>query len=118
MATTINKANEQLIHRIINLIEDERLYLNSDLKTTDIAQRLGIHRNYVSSCINSQKGCSFAQLINGYRIEYAKQLMKEHPDKKLSAIFADAGFANETSFYRTFKAVTGMSPSEWMEKND
>ena len=118
LATTINKANEQLIHRIINLIEDERLYLNSDLKTTDIAQRLGIHRNYVSSCINSQKGCSFAQLINGYRIEYAKQLMKEHPDKKLSAIFADAGFANETSFYRTFKAVTGMSPSEWMEKND
>lgn len=113
------EANEQqLMRRIVKLMEEERLYMNSDLKTSDIAQRLGVHRNYVSSCINSIQGCTFTQFINGYRIEYAKQLMRQHPKKKRAAIFEKAGFANETTFYRTFKAVTGMSPTEWMDKND
>ncbi len=29
-----------------------------------------------------------------------------------------AGFANETSSFRTFKAFTGMAPKEWREENN
>ncbi len=99
-------------------MDNERLYLNSNLKMADIASRLSTNASYVSACINQQRGCSFIQFINNYRVEYAKQLLRQHPNKKISEVWAASGFANETSFFRTFKALTGMTPNEWRAKID
>ena len=109
---------KQLLQRISSLIEDHQLYLNKDLKVTDIAEELDVHRNVISACINSQKGCAFTQFINGYRIEHAKKLMRQHPDMKLNHIGLESGFSNEMSFFRTFKAFTNMTPNEWKSKID
>ncbi len=106
--------NTLLIERIRELIENEKLFLNSELKITDIADALGIHRNIVSDAINSQTGFSFNQYISNYRVEHAKSLLRQDPNKKLSSISAESGFANEQSFFRTFKAITGKTPKEWI----
>ena len=106
--------NTLLIERIRELIENKKLFLNSELKITDIADTLGIHRNIVSDAINSQTGFSFNQYISNYRIEHAKSLLRQDPNKKLSSISAESGFANEQSFFRTFKAITGKTPKEWI----
>lgn len=111
-------ADEALMQRICQLMDEERLFLNSDLKMADVATRLGSNASYVSSCINQLRGCSFNQFVNGYRINYAKQLLRQHPDKKVSEVWASSGFANETSFFRTFKALTGITPSEWRAQID
>jgi Response regulator containing CheY-like receiver domain and AraC-type DNA-binding domain len=105
--------DDELIERIIHLVKEKKMYLNSDLTTSDIANELRLHRNYVSACINSQIGTNFNQLVNNYRIEHAKQLMQQQPDMKLSSVAIESGFSNETSFYRAFKAITGKTPSEW-----
>lgn len=117
-STDKTTANEALLQRICQLMDDEQLFLNSELKVADIASRLGTNVSYVSSCINQQKGCSFIQFVNAYRVEYAKQLLRRHPDKKVSEVWAVSGFANETSFFRTFKAMTGVTPSEWRAQID
>lgn len=106
--------NTLLIERIRELIENKKLFLNSELKITDIADTLGIHRNIVSDAINSQTGFSFNQYISNYRVEHAKSLLHQDPNKKLSSISAESGFANEQSFFRTFKAITGKTPKEWI----
>lgn len=106
--------NTLLIERIRELIENKKLFLNSELKITDIADMLGIHRNIVSDAINSQTGFSFNQYISNYRVEHAKSLLRQDPNKKLSSISAESGFANEQSFFRTFKAITGKTPKEWI----
>lgn len=106
--------NTLLIERIRELIENKKLFLNSELKITDIADTLGIHRNIVSDAINSQTGFSFNQYISNYRIEHAKSLLRQDPNKKLSSISVESGFANEQSFFRTFKAITGKTPKEWI----
>ena len=106
--------NTLLIERIRELIENKKLFLNSELKITDIADTLGIHRNIVSDAINSQTGFSFNQYISNYRVEHAKSLLRQDPKKKLSSISAESGFANEQSFFRTFKAITGKTPKEWI----
>lgn len=85
-------------------------YLVADLKLTDIATRLNTNSRYISDCINSQRGCSFSQFINSYRIEYAKQLLRAKPDEKISNISMKVGFANERSFFRAFKQFTGKTP--------
>ena len=106
-------ANAELMQRIHHLVVEEKQFLNSDLTVSDIAKQLGTHRNNISSCVNLIKDCNFTQYVNGYRIEYAKQLMRQHPDMKLNTVGLESGFANETSFYRTFKMITGKTPSEW-----
>lgn len=104
----------QLMQRIEALMEEQRLYLNSDLKMGDVAAKLGVHQNEVSACINSCKGYSFSQFINGYRVTYAQQLLRDHPEKKMAQVGLESGFANDTTFYRVFKSITGLTPSEWL----
>ena len=105
--------NAELMQRIHHLVVEERQFLNSDLTVSHIAKQLDTHRNNISSCVNLIKDCNFTQYVNGYRIEYAKQLMRQHPEMKLNTVGLESGFANETSFYRTFKMITGKTPSEW-----
>ena len=105
--------NEELMERIRHTIEDKKMYLDSDLTLSSLAEELGMHRNYISACINSQQGCSFTQFVNRYRIAHAKQLMRQHPDTKLNHVAIKSGFSNETSFFRSFKAITGITPTEW-----
>ena len=45
--------------------------------------------------------------------EYAKRLMKEHPQMRLSQVGDESGFSNEKTFLRTFKATMGVTPTEW-----
>ena len=82
-----------LMNRICELMEKEQPFLNSNLKITDVAAMLHTNRTYVSNCINNQR-----------------------TDKKMPEIWLTSGFANETSFFRTFKTVTGMTPNEWKAK--
>ena len=110
--------NEELMKRIEQLIVHEQLFLNGDLKLSDVAAQLGTNRNIVSNCINSQRGCSFSQFINGYRVSYAMDLMRRQQEVKISEVWITSGFATESSFFRNFKAVTGMTPTEWKQKNN
>lgn len=110
------EAFAQLMERINQAMESKKLYQNSNLKVNDLAAALGTNRRTVSDCINSQKGCNFTQFVNIYRVEHAKRAMRRNPDKKIADIYIESGFANEGSFFRTFKAVTGMTPKEWLSK--
>lgn len=107
-----------LIQNIRKLVESQELYRKSDLKVSDIATMLGTNSRYISDCINSCEGCTFSNFINRYRINYVQEIMRHHPERKISTVYMEAGFSNETSFFRTFKALTDMTPKEWMEKID
>jgi AraC-like DNA-binding protein len=105
-----------LMQRINDVMESQKLYKNSELKLSDLANAVGSNRRAVSDCINSQAGNSFNQYVNTFRTEHAKRIIRQYPDRKLSDIYVESGFANETSFFRTFKALTGMTPKEWKDK--
>ncbi|MCR4582865.1 MAG: helix-turn-helix transcriptional regulator [Prevotella sp.] len=106
-----------LIQRIRELMEREQLYLNSELKISDVAAALGVNRAYISESINASGG-SFTQFVNSYRIAHAQQLLRTQPDIKLFEVWMSSGFSTERTFLRTFKAVTGLTPSEYRHQND
>ena len=116
--STDPEADALLMQRINDVMEKEKPYLDSDLKLSDLATALGTNRNTISSCINSQYGSSFSQFVNSYRISHAQKLMRTQPNMKISEVWATSGFTTESSFFRSFKAVTGMTPSEWKQKNN
>ena len=109
------KSRQELQEQISKLIEEKELFKKKDIRLSDIASELATNRTYVSLIINSSLGTSFSDLINSYRIEHAKKLMAEQPKMSHSDIAEQSGFSSRTSFLRTFKAKTGMSPKEWKE---
>ena len=107
------EADKQLMDRISQLLDEKQLFLNSDLKMADVATVLNVHPNVLSSCINNARGCSFSQFISEYRVAYAKQLLREHPELKMRQVAEESGFASDQSFFRTFKDVEGVTPRVW-----
>lgn len=105
------------MERINKVMKEQKLYQNSELKLQDVAAILGTNRRFISDCINSQAGCSFAQYVNTYRIEHAKRFLRQNTGQKIADVYYESGFANETTFFRTFKSVTGMTPKEWLSKS-
>jgi AraC-like DNA-binding protein len=101
------------MHRLNLLMDEQKPYLNSDLKLQDVADLLHSNRTYISDSIKTTRGQSFTQFINAYRLDEAMKQLQQYPEKKISAIWSEAGFATESSFFRTFKAANGVTPNEW-----
>ncbi len=112
-ASQPDAVSKEMMARITGLMETKQLYLNKDLKVSHLAEALGTHKNAVSACIN-ENGSSFSQLVNDYRLEYAKNMLRQSPDMKIASIALESGFANERSFFRAFKAATGTTPKDWV----
>jgi YesN/AraC family two-component response regulator len=83
------------------------------LKT--LAERLGVHYNYLSQIINEQFKQNFNDFINKYRIEEAKKILKtpSGSEKTILEIAYETGFYSKSVFNTAFKKFTGKTPSEF-----
>ena len=104
-----------LMEKIQDQMQAQQLFRSKGLTVTDLAEAVGSNRTYVSACINKLTGESFSAYVNSWRIRYARLLMEEKPPRPLSEVADKSGFSDRVSFYRSFKKITGKSPSEWME---
>lgn len=103
-----------MMERIEKLMNGQEYFKRCGLTIAELAAEIGSNKSYVSSCINSRTGKTFNEYVNGLRVEEAKRLILERKDgTPLSEIGESCGFSNEASFYRIFKAYTGMTPSNW-----
>ncbi len=111
-----NNRNEELLNHICQLIDEQQLFRNSELKVTDVAAAMGTNSRYVTDCIRACRGITFTQFVNEYRVGYVQQILRQHPDMKVFEAYTQAGFTSERSFFRIFKDVTGMTTTEWMSQ--
>lgn len=113
---TITK-DTQIGKRIAILFEKEKVYLNPNLKVSDIAATIGTNRTYVSAYFNKETQCTFYDYVNRFRIEYAcKQL--DCTDDKIVQIAETSGFNSAQAFIRVFIKIKGISPNKYRkEKN-
>lgn len=106
--------SDQLLTEIMRLMNAE-IFLNPDLTLESISTELNTNKNYISQVINQEFGVNFSELVNGYRISKAKELMEDPKTShlKLLAIALEAGFNNKTSFTRVFRRYEGTTPSAY-----
>ena len=52
--------------------------------------------------------------MNRYRVRYVQRWLLDNPDRKVSDVVEESGFASEASFFRNFKTLTGQTPGEWL----
>ena len=101
---------------LLALMEAEAPYLDPGLKVSALAGRLDIPSAYLSQVLNEGLGASFYDFVNAYRVEAAKERLKDDKYRHYSilAIALECGFASKTAFNRAFKKQTGKTPSEFV----
>jgi YesN/AraC family two-component response regulator len=96
------------------------VFLDSAVNIYHLCQAFKTNRTYLSAEINNQFQMNFRTLINSYRIEEAKKLILQAKELRQAAHFEqiaiDTGFNAYGSFLRVFKAIEGVSPSEYYKK--
>jgi len=104
---------EPFLNSINTIVEQEKLYLNSNLTPTLLAQRVGIPVYKLTLALNKGAGKNFNEYINFYRINHAKSILASVEGSKstIYAVALDSGFSSEAPFYAAFKKNVGMSPS-------
>jgi len=102
-------------NQIIELLKNEQIYTNPSLGLQDIGVRLNLSPNYVSKIVNAQANMSFTDLVNQYRHEMVKEMLqdKHFTHYKIMAIALEAGFNSKSNFYKYFKSVEGVTPTEY-----
>lgn len=88
---------------------------NQELDVSVIYQALGMSRANFYRKVKAVTGLSPIELIKNIRLEAGAKLLKES-NMNVSEIAQHIGFSSRSYFARSFKAVYGMSPTEYQEK--
>ncbi len=105
--------------RILQYMEEQKPYLDEDLKQSDLAEALNMNIPQISEVLNVCFQKNFNNFLNLYRINEVKKLMNNpnYEEYKIVAIGYEAGFKSKTSFNRAFKNLVGLTPSEYRKKS-
>ena len=103
---TLSKVDTQSIIDYINEHYAENISLDS------IASVYNTTPKYISKVFKERIGTNFIDYLANIRIEEAKKLLTE-TNKSLWDILIETGFNNRNTFIRTFKKITGLSPSDY-----
>ena len=114
-----NTALQNEIASLMQLVEQEQLYLDANLTLTKLARKAKIPSSQLSMTINKGLNKNFNEFINGYRVGHIKEKLssKEFDHLSILALALDSGFNSKATFNRVFKNIDGHSPSFYRNKN-
>jgi two-component system, response regulator YesN len=104
--------NKKVINDILKIIEEN---YSKNITITDISKEIFLSYNYISIIFKREIGESFTDYLAKYRLEKAKQMLKES-NLKVYQISNMVGYNNISHFCSIFKSFYGVSPSEFREK--
>ena len=107
---------KEIEERIIELMANEKVFCREDFTIKDLADLCGSNTKYVSQVLNERMDTTFSQLLNEIRISVARKRFvdfEHYGHLTIEAIVAELGFKSRSTFSKTFKRITGLSPSEF-----
>ncbi len=109
---------EKIVDLLGNIMQTKKLYLNPELKITDVASEVSLPRKQISRAVNEKLNDNFYNYVNRYRIGEAKRLLEDTKFNQFSieGIARQSGFNSRSSFYTAFKNETGVTPSQFRGK--
>ena len=109
----------ELFNDFNHKIKSQELYLKNEFKLSWLSTTLDIKQKHISLAISENGFDNFSAYSNHFKIEKAKELIKQGYLKEYSidALSMASGFQAVNSFYRIFKAATGDTPSKYAQNN-
>lgn len=119
------KADNKTVTSFENLthIEDKRHFILdfltshqiNNLSLNELSEKIYLSPKQINEIIKKRYNMTYKQKQIRYKIENAKRQMRS-TDLPIDTIAAQVGYTNLTSFYKAFKEIVGMSPSEYRKK--
>lgn len=106
------------LDELLKYVDEQKPFKNPDLNIFMLAQMVDLSRNHLTQVLNENMGVSFYVYINTCRVREAQRLMLDPGFSHLSltGIAAEAGFKSRTTFFTNFKKITGITPQEWIKR--
>lgn len=95
------------------LMSEQKCYLNPNLTLAQFAKRAGFTQAQASQVLNDRLGKSFNTYLNEYRIAEAQRILSAEPQLNLDIVAERSGFNSSSTFFSTFKKVTGQTPASF-----
>ena len=98
---------------ISNYISDH--LSDSSLSMSEVAEIAGYSSTYFSKYFKEQFACNYQEYVMKKRISLAMRYLSDS-DCSVQQISERCGFANDVTFRRTFKNITGFTPSQFQKQ--
>lgn len=89
----------------------------SPINIEDMARKFNFNASYLTRIFKKHTGESPVKYLLRLRIDEAKKLLLEHSDLSVKQISTLVGYEDQHYFSRFFKELTGVSPSDYRNKN-
>ncbi len=95
-------------------LEYLQLYHQDELTVERVAHALALTTEEVRTSLNQLTGMDFIQLLNQVRIRNATALL-QFPDLTIQKIASICGYASNANFYKQFKEVHDLTPTQYRQ---
>ena len=116
--TTLHPRASDIQERIDAVFADIGEICSPEFSLNRLAELTGQKYWNMSQIIKDIYGKNFYMLLNEHRIEEACRRLndrKKYGNYTIEAISASVGFKSRSNFITTFKAITGLTPSEYQK---
>ena len=106
---------KKTIEKLTQLMQKEEVYKDPLLRLDKIVALTNIPQKTISASLNQSQHKTFNEFVNEYRIKEVKEKLIDPSFKHLTitGIAFECGFNSQATFQRTFKNLTGESPSAY-----
>lgn len=106
----------EFIEKVENWIKTDG-YVQQGLTIKELSKILYTNRTYLSAYIKTTYRMTFREWITGLRLEYAKNILKEHPEINIQKLAELSGFLSQSNFIKLFSEKEGCTPAKWKKSN-
>ena len=112
----VPKTYTEFIERVDNWIKTDG-YVQQGLTIKELSEILYTNRTYLSAYIKTTYKMTFREWITSLRLEYAKNILKEHPEINIQKLAESSGFLSQSNFIKLFSEKEGCTPAKWKKSN-
>lgn len=112
-ATDGHELSKRQTHTVRRVLEYIDRHIGEDFSLSELSQAAGVTANYLSAFFRKVCGVGLWDYVSKKRIENAIRELRASPDSNILEVALRSGFNNTANFNKTFKRVTGVTPSEY-----
>ena len=112
----VPKSYTEFIEKVDNWIKTDG-YVQQGLTIKELSKILYTNRTYLSAYIKTTYKMTFREWITSLRLEYAKNILKEHPEINIQKLAESSGFLSQSNFIKLFSEKEGCTPAKWKKSN-
>lgn len=107
----LEKGARSMMEEVERLIRERQ----GNITLTECAFALQVHPSYIWKLLKTEKGKSFSDYLEQYKLEEAKRLLLE-TDLTVAQIAARLNYSNAQNFIRFFSKSTGITPGKFRKQ--